>query len=187
MRIGVDARPLISEFPSGIGIYLLEILKNIKRTDNCEYVLYSNEPIRNKEPLLKQFEQHVTKGKIGTLSVCFGLKKQLVKDRIDTFWGTEHMLPLNCKSIKKVLTVHDLALMINPSWGSRKNAIMQNVFCRISCRCANRIISVSAATKNDLIRLLNIRADAITTIYNGGGNEELICWLSSCWGGGKNS
>ena len=31
MRIGIDARPLISESPSGIGIYLLEILRNFEK------------------------------------------------------------------------------------------------------------------------------------------------------------
>ena len=34
MRIGIDARPLISESPSGIGIYLLEILRNFKKKGN---------------------------------------------------------------------------------------------------------------------------------------------------------
>ena len=44
MRIGVDARPLVSESPSGIGIYLLEILKHLDDNGNT-YILYSNEPM----------------------------------------------------------------------------------------------------------------------------------------------
>lgn len=168
MRIGVDARPLISETPSGIGIYLLEILKNFNYNNEVQYVLYSNEPIRNPEPVLINLEQHVVGGKTGTISVCFELGKQLKKDNIDVFWGTEHMLPLNCRTVKKVLTVHDLALMINPSWGSRKNAIMQNVFCRLSCKFADKIIVVSEATRNDITNLLKINKERITVILNGG-------------------
>ena len=180
MRIGIDARPLSSKSPSGIGIYLLEILKNIKYDESIQYVLYSNASFENDDSILDKFEKHVVKGKIGTITICFGLRKQLKKDKIDVFWGTEHMLPLNCRSIKKVLTVHDLALLINPKWGSKKNAIMQNVFCRFSCIVADRIISVSEATKNDLVRILSISPDKIVSIYNGGGYDDIYIDTNQC-------
>ena len=171
MRIGIDARPLISESPSGIGIYLLEILRNLDLNENNKYILYSDKPIKNQDPTLERFEKRVIKGKIGTLVICFKLNKALKEDRIDVFWGTEHMLPLFTKGIRRILTVHDLALLINPKWGSRKNAIMQNVFCRLSCKCADHIIAVSNATKNDICRLLHIDKKRITVIYNGGGEN----------------
>lgn len=173
MRIGIDARPVVSEFPSGIGIYLLEVLKGISGNTNNHYILYTNEPIRNKAAFLTSFEQKVVKGKIGTLLICYGLKRQLKEDKIDLFWGTEHMLPLNTKGIRKVLTVHDLALLINPHWGSVNNAIMQNIFCRLSCKSADRLIAVSEATKGDLMSLLSIMADKVDVIYNGGGTQPL--------------
>lgn len=172
MRIGVDARPLVSESPSGIGIYLLEILKHLDDNGNT-YILYSNEPIRNQDPSLKRFEKRVIKGKVGTLVICFKLSNALKADKIDEFWGTEHMLPLFTKGIRRVLTVHDLALLINPKWGSKKNAIMQNVFCRLSCKCADHIIAVSEATKKDICRILHIDEKKITVIYNGGGQNEV--------------
>lgn len=174
MRIGIDARPLISESPSGIGIYLLEILRHLEVNENTIYILYTNEPIRNPDPVLTKFEKRIVDGKIGTLTVCFGLDKALKEDKIDEFWGTEHMLPLFAHGIKKVLTVHDLALLINPKWGSRKNAIMQNIFCRLSCKRADKIIAVSEATKKDIVSILRINADRITTILNGGGYSEYI-------------
>lgn len=173
MRIGIDARPLISESPSGIGIYLLEILRNLKKNENTTYILYTNEPIRNQDPVLAEFQKRVVSGKIGTITVCLGLDKTLKADKIDEFWGTEHMLPLFAHGVKKVLTVHDLALLINPSWGSRRNAIMQNVFCRLSCKCADRIIAVSDATRNDITRLLKIDKEMITVIPNGGGYSNV--------------
>ncbi|MFR8354218.1 MAG: hypothetical protein ACLVB1_17565, partial [Blautia obeum] len=64
--------------------------------------------------------------------------------------------------------VHDLALLINPKWGSRKNAIMQNIFCRLSCKQADEIIAVSEATKKDIVSLLSIDTNRITAILNGG-------------------
>lgn len=168
MRIGVDARPLVSETPSGIGIYLIEILKNLNYNDEAQYVVYSNEPLRNPESNLNSLEQHIVGGKTGTIAVCFELGKQLKKDNIDVFLGTEHLLPLNCRTVKKVLTVYNLALMINPSWGSREDTIMQNVFCRLSCKCADKIIAVSETTRNDITNLLKINKERITVILNGG-------------------
>ena len=174
MRIGIDARPLISETPSGIGIYLLEILRNLEKNESTTYILYSNAPIRNQDPVLEKFEKRVVDGKIGTFTICLGINKALKEDKIDEFWGTEHMLPLFAHGVKKILTVHDLALLINPKWGSRKNAIMQNIFCRLSCRCADKIIAVSEATKKDIVSILSIDANRITTILNGGGGGEYI-------------
>ena len=42
MKIGIDARPLISEYPTGIGLYLNEILKLLQEDRDNEYYLYSN-------------------------------------------------------------------------------------------------------------------------------------------------
>ena len=167
MRIGVDARPLVSESPSGIGVYLLEVLKNLEDNGNT-YILYSNEPIKNRDPALERFEKRVVSGKIGTLVICLKMGKALKEDRIDEFWGTEHMLPLFTKGIRRVLTVHDLALLINPKWGSKKNVIMQNIFCRLSCKCADHVIADSIATKKDICRLLHIIDKKVTVIYIGG-------------------
>lgn len=180
MRIGIDARPLISESPSGIGIYLLEILRNLERNENTTYILYTNELIRNQDPVLTGFEKRVVHGKIGTFTICFGLDKALKADKIDEFWGTEHMLPLFAHGVKKVLTVHDLALLINPKWGSRKNAIMQNIFCRLSCKRADKIIAVSEATRKDIISLLSIDANKITAILNGGYGEYITPSDAEC-------
>ena len=172
MNIGIDARPLVAPKASGIGTYLVAIISHLKINPENKYFLYTNEPIQNDSIDLSLFEQRIIDGKIGTLAVSFGLKKQLLKDKVDIFWGTEHMLPLNIKGIKLILTVHDLGLMIQPRWGTMKNAIMQNVFCRLACYRADYIIAISKATKNDLVHLLRINPDKISAILLGGGKSN---------------
>lgn len=174
MNIGIDARPLATRKASGIGTYLAAIVSRLRISPENKYFLYTNEPIQNDSIDLSLFEQRIIDGKIGTLAVSFGLKKQLLKDKVDVFWGTEHMLPLNIKGIKLVLTVHDLGLMIQPRWGTLKNSIMQNVFCRLACYRADYIIADSNATKYDLIHLLKINPDKISTILLGGNSNNLI-------------
>lgn len=51
---------------------------------------------------------------------------------------------------------------------------MQNIFCRLSCKRADKIIAVSEATKKDVVSLLSIDANKITAILNGGGYSEYI-------------
>lgn len=170
MRIGLDARPLISSKPSGIGNYLIEVLKEIsKENTNNEIYLYTNQELKNSELDLSRFNVRLIPGKIGTLWLCFGLRKSIEQDRIDVFWGTQHMLPLNIKGIKQVVTIHDLALLINPNWGSYVNAFMQNVFARMSCKKADRILTDSLATAKDVNRMLGIPNERIVPILLGNG------------------
>lgn len=150
MNIGIDARPLISENPSGIGVFLLNILENYEYNPNNQYFLYANDELRCKSKILTRFVVRTVTSKVGTLSTCFGLKKQLLKDEIDVFWGTEHMIPLNYRKGRLVLTVHDIALLKNPKWGTFKNSLMQNIFCRVSIKHADFIMADSIATENDV-------------------------------------
>lgn len=173
MKIGLDARPLVDSNPSGIGVYLIQNLKYIAKNDkNNQYYLYSNGKIFPHFHYPPNFHIRELRGKIGTLWVCYHLKKLLVEDNIDVFWGTQHILPLNVPKIRKVLTVHDLALLVNPKWGSYKNALMQNIFAKKSCKIANHIIADSQSTKKDLMQLLNCPVDKISVIYPGGAAEK---------------
>lgn len=156
-RIGVDARPLISSKPTGIGNYVKEILKRIPKEERSKFFLYINKEIPQEVDIdLSGFNIRLIAGKIGTLWVCLKLKKYILEDQIDTFWGTEHMLPLNAKNVKNVLSIMDIALMINPRWGSYKNAIMQNFFARISIKKADKILAISVATREDLVMRLHV-------------------------------
>lgn len=174
MKVGIDARPLISEHTSGIGNYLINILKFCNNSQDVQYILYANEPLIYHREIVDRFEKRIIPGKIGTIWLCYKLKKQLYHDCIDVFWGTQHMLPLNTKGIHLVLTVHDLALLINPNWGSTQNAIMQNIFCRRSCKKANVVIADSASTADDVSRIIGKNIGDIKTILLGGDDVNKI-------------
>ena len=169
MRIGIDARPLISKSPSGIGNYLINILRHCSNSSETEFILYSNDELNYHRDIVDRFEVRVIPGKVGTLWVCFQIGKQLRKDQIDVFWGTQHMIPLNTKGIRLILTVHDLALLVNPRWGSTQNSIMQNVFGRLSCKKADKILADSNATAADIVKLIKREQSDIRVIALGGG------------------
>ena len=174
MRIGVDARPITEENIQKAkdllysGNYLYNILKYITDENmQDEFVLYSNKPFNYHSDVVGKYDCRVIEGKTGTLAVCEGLAAVLEEDKVDTFWGTQHMLPLDTKGIRRVLTVHDLSLIINPLWGSSKNAIMQNMFATRSIKQADVIMADSISTKADIIRLMKMAENKISVIYPG--------------------
>ena len=166
MRIGIDARPIESDKPTGIGVYLASVLNYIFKHDKeNEYFLFSTRELKGDVSFDKNVKSVVIPARIGTLWVRYTLPKYIKKYEISLFWGTEHMLPKRVEGVRYVLTVHDIALMINKKWGSRKNALMQNMFGKPSIKQADKIITISESTKRDLINRLSIKENKIEAIH----------------------
>ncbi len=174
MRIGIDARILRMEQLTGIGFYVYHILRYIAENDTGnEYFLYSNSPLVHHIENGKNFHERIVRGNIvtqplGTLWMRYSLAKYLKEDKIDVFWGTAFMLPQRVAGIKYVVTIHDLALLIEAKWGRRYNVLLQHLFTPGSAGRADRIITVSDATKRDVVSLCRIDPNKIQTIYLGG-------------------
>ena len=84
MKIGIDARPLISRQPSGIGTFLIHQLRYISEMDKeNEYYLYSHQEMEYPIKLGANFHKRVIPGKVGTLWLRYSLPKYLKKDGID--------------------------------------------------------------------------------------------------------
>lgn len=168
MKIGIDARPLISSQPSGIGTFLIHVLRYISAMDaENEYYLYSHQEMEFPIELGKNFHRRVIPGKVGTLWLRYSLPKYLKKDGIEVFWGTQHFLPRPVKGVRTCLQIHDTALLIEPKWGSRTNAFMQNTFLKASAREADAILVISHSTKRDVMRLCRVPEEKIAVTYLG--------------------
>ncbi len=177
MQIGIDARGL-NEKRAGIGTYIYEIIKKMnENNDSNEYYLYSNKKINIDFILNDNWHVHEQKAKIGTIWLRYILPKQLQKDGIDVFWGTQHCVPKRNKyteNIKYILTIHDLAIIKFKNIGEKYNTIIQKTFLKRSCKESNKIIAVSESTKKDLIDILSIEPDKIDVIYEGVCESKLI-------------
>ena len=199
-RIGIDARWLSKPNPSGIGVYLIEILTRLNQMDDeNNYFLFSNKPFVDAIEWRDNFHKVMIPGKVGSLWMLRELRQKLPDYRLDVFWGPEHVLPGGMKNVlpggmknvlagrgksaqtagrngiksddlqgvRMVLTVHDIALMIHPTWGKWYNSLIQNTLARNSIRRADQIISVSKSTKRDLVKRLKVQPEKIRGIYEG--------------------
>lgn len=168
MKIGIDGRPLEDEKPSGIGYYLINVLKKLCIDSFNHYFIFVTKNLAKDYHFPENFHVVVIPGKIGTLWVRYKLPMVISKFDIDVFWGTEHILPKLKKKnkVRLVLTVHDIALILHPFWGAFKNSIVQNLFVKKSISNADDIICISEHTKIDIQAHCKSKGK-ITTIYIG--------------------
>lgn len=88
---------------------------------------------------------------------------------VDLFHGTSYSLPRRSRA-KMVATVHDLALLRHPEWGTRSLVQMVRRAVR-ELPAAARVIAVSESTRNELIEFCDLPPERICVVHNGCGSE----------------
>jgi glycosyltransferase involved in cell wall biosynthesis len=170
MRLGFDAKRLFSNF-TGLGNYSRTLLANLAdRYPGEEYFLYAprlvdraetsrflqDPPFRPRRPgaVLKPFWR------------SFSIKKDLEKDGIRLFHGLSHEIPFNLHKtrIKSVVTIHDLIFKIYPGTYPLADRSIYDLKCRYACRHADRIVAISASTKQDIVRFYRVDPARIEVI-----------------------
>jgi hypothetical protein len=83
----------------------------------------------------------------------------------DVFHGVLNVAPLFCP-VPSVITIHDLAFLSFPQTFRRLNRIYLTWATRVSARRASRILAVSEATKQEIVRLLGVPPEKIVVTYD---------------------
>lgn len=65
-----------------------------------------------------------------------------------------------------LLVIHDISMIVNPSFYSRRNVFYAKIFYPIICRKAKKILTVSDFTKKELIKRLKCKSEKIEVIYS---------------------
>lgn len=66
----------------------------------------------------------------------------------------------------KIITIHDLAFLENPSWYSRSYVILYKFLTPLSAKTSKRILTVSEFSKKEITNKLGINSEKIEVIYN---------------------
>ncbi len=182
MKITIDASKAVNE-SAGIARYTQEIIKNLSSLypkDN--FFLYFNF-LRGKNEKKQRIKSLISDKKniqyriyplLGALkerlfNFSFPVTKSWIKN-CDIVHATEFLSFDNGLKIPQVLTVHDLTMIKFPSHRGQE-AIRHGRILKKACINANKIISVSEATKKDLIKLFNIDPNKISVIHLGANNN----------------
>jgi len=152
-RIGVDAR-LLSQKITGIGRYTVEMLDHLTEAGH-EWYLYSPTPIvigHWQRPNVHLRTANLPGRPLRMLWTQSLMPWQAARDGVDLFWAPTHRLPryLNGR-IARVVTIHDLV------WkhaGETMRPTSRWLDARLmpeAARLADRIITVSSHTADDLV------------------------------------
>jgi glycosyltransferase involved in cell wall biosynthesis len=88
----------------------------------------------------------------------------------ELFHATEHLLP-PLQGVPTVLTVHDMIFRLFPEHQKRLNYWYLNATMPMYCRRADAIITVSQASKKDILRHYPLDPDKITVVYEAASPE----------------
>lgn len=157
MRIGVDSRPLREKQTSGIPMYVRNLLEQLARLDHeNEYVLYAHKSFDFPIPNHRWSKRYGAATRYGSVWMQAELPLWLRRDKIDIFWGTQHILPLLMpKRIKAILTVHDLVHQVFPETMKILNYYINKFVIPPSIERTDVIVAISKWTLKDVLTYLN--------------------------------
>ncbi|MCG2726256.1 MAG: glycosyltransferase family 4 protein [Elusimicrobia bacterium] len=165
MKIGIDARELISGKTTGIGRFLLEFLKVARSCGKFEFVLFGNRHTDFESPELKGYKKIVIDEYLTILWDQFQLKKAIEQNKIDIFFSPYYKFPL-MSSAPCVISIFDITyLLIEPYKNQWINKFYRRNFLKLAEKKAKKILTISHNTKHDLVKLLNLPKEKIEVVY----------------------
>ena len=168
MKIGLITNS-IDEKSGGIGTYSYELIKNFSMMGvPNEYYLIHHTPIdmdiysTNNEILIKSYSNFYKATMWRMINAP--LKLKFIKE-LDLVHDPYEIGPLSFKMpFKKVMTIHDLTPIIFPHAFGLPIVLLHKLLLTRTLKTADKIITDSNSTKNDLINYFNIPEEKIRVI-----------------------
>jgi glycosyltransferase involved in cell wall biosynthesis len=165
MRVAIDARKL-HDF--GIGTYTRNLLRHLARLDrDTEYVLLCQGPdLHIAEQLGPNFRTVLEPSPNYSLREQVHVPLVLRRERPDVFHAPHYVLPpaIRCRS---VVTIHDCIHLMFPQYLPNRAAYLYaKASMWTAARRSDLILTVSEASKRDILHFFNVRPEKIIVIYN---------------------
>jgi glycosyltransferase involved in cell wall biosynthesis len=165
MRIAIDARKL-RDF--GIGTYIRNILIELSRLDQAtEYVVLCRpDDVESGEVLGRNFRMVPESAPTYSIEEQIRIPIALAREGVKLVHEPHYVLPpaIGCRS---VVTIHDCIHLMFPQYLPSKLAY---VYAKASMwsatRKADRILTVSEASKRDILRFFDVKPEKVAVIHN---------------------
>ena len=165
MRIGIDARKL---HDYGIGTYIRNLLRELAKIDRqSEYVLFTRpQDVAVAATLGENFRAVPDRSGHYSIAEQISIPLGARRERLDLFHATHYVLPLLTPS-KTVVTIHDCIHLMFPEYLRHR---LGYAYARASLYTAahksNRILTVSEASKRDILKFFNVPPEKIVVTPN---------------------
>lgn len=167
MIIGFDGSRAFVKNRTGTENYSYQVLKNLAKIDqknNYFVYLRPGNVVAEKWPSNFQFKVL----NYLRLWTQIGLSKQTFFDKLDVLFVPAHTLPIIRRpGLKTIVTVHDLGSEFLPQTHQIKQRLYLSFMQRQQLRGATKLIAVSKATKEDLVKKIGLDPKKITVVYEG--------------------
>ncbi|HID62250.1 MAG TPA: glycosyltransferase family 1 protein [Anaerolineae bacterium] len=166
MLIGVDASRAATRERTGTENYSLNLIRHLLALERGHrYRLYFNQPPAVELfPMMADLDLRVMP--FPRLWTHLRLSWEMARHPPDVLFVPAHVLPL-VHPRSSVVTVHDLGYLYYPGAHRPLDRLYLDLSTRYNARAASRVIAVSQATKDDLVRRCGLEADKITVVYSG--------------------
>jgi glycosyltransferase involved in cell wall biosynthesis len=164
MRIGYEITA-VSEQPSGVGTYALQLLRGMAGEEgDHEYLLFSNRPhYRQHLGTLPGMRDMLRPYPSRMLWMQLVLPEQLSAARPDLCHYPNSIAPLR-NPCPYVVTIHDMTLSQMPRYHPWRKQLLVRPLVPLVARRAAHVITVSSQARDDLIRLLRVPAERVSVI-----------------------
>ena len=165
MRVAIDIRK-VHDF--GIGTYVRNVVRELARQDTTnEYLLVSQPADRELAAQTgPNFRAVVDRSGNYTLREQLSIPLLLARERVDVFHAPHYVLPplVRCPS---VVTIHDCIHLMFPQYLPNRLAstYARSLMWNATHRAAH-VLTVSEASKRDILRFFRIPPDRITVVHN---------------------
>ena len=168
MHIGFDAKRLFHNF-TGLGNYSRTLVANLKRSyPQTRITLFTPKGKHNDrtEPFFDSETYQLCEGG-GSAWRTWSIYKDINRNAPDIFHGLSHQIPFSSDKLecKTIVTIHDLIHKIRPKDFPRIDRMIYERKCKYACANANRIIAISASTREDIIRTFKVDPERIEVIH----------------------
>ena len=167
MRIGVDGRELSGQ-PTGVGRYLQRLLREWGLSAEARahhFTIYTPEAAIALPPDLTGEIVHIA-GAGGTRWEQGALAAAVRRDRPDVFFAPGYSGPL-LTSLPTVVAMHDVSFAAHPEWFRPREGWRRRLLARATARRARAVITISAFSRDEIVRYLRVPSDRVRVIYLG--------------------
>ena len=169
MRIGIDVTPLAGQ-RTGVGRYTHYLLQHLAAhadADTLHGLSTGTVKLDARDRQLLTEHKHLplpTRVMYALWNATRLPRADALLGGVDVYHATNYFLP-PLASARSVVTIHDLAFLRNPEWGSPKIIKTFSQGVQRFAQQASAVAACSEATKKDIVELLEIDADKVSVIY----------------------
>lgn len=168
MIIGIDGNEANVNNRVGSNIYAFELIKWLNKIDekNSYQIYLKEKPLDDFPKEGKRWQNRVIFPKKFSTQIGLPLQLYLRTPRPDIFFTPGHYAP-RFSPVPTVISILDISYLLFPEYFKKSDLAQLTSWSKYSIKNAKRILTISEATKKDIVKFYGVDQDKIIVTYPG--------------------